>query len=198
MSKKIYLAWKAKELMWFLNLSLHKELTCVNFRFVLLKIFYICVRISTHFTDKWSFTCMGPKMFIELPRGNKTLFTNATDIWLLSCVLAGVRDERAGHGEGFAAAVTHVGLLARVPPHVVRQRAGLGEALPAAVAHVRLLPAVLPGMDLQVARGCKLQVADITFVRLLLSMVHPAVEHQLALLGKAFVAQFTLVWLLPW
>jgi len=32
----------------------------------------------------WKLTCMGPKMFIEFSRGNKTLSTNATDIWLLS------------------------------------------------------------------------------------------------------------------
>lgn len=58
--------------------------------------------------------------------------------------------------------------------------------------------ACLPGVDLQIARRCELQVADVTLVRFLFSVVHPAVEHQLALLSKAFVAQFTFVWLLPY
>lgn len=35
----------------------------------------------------------------------------------------------------------------------------------------------LPGMNLQIARSCELQVADVAFVRFLFSMMHPTVEH---------------------
>lgn len=58
MSKKrvLFSTEDTEQSMEFLTLSLPKELTCVNFCFVLLEIFNICVRISTHFTDKWSFT----------------------------------------------------------------------------------------------------------------------------------------------
>ena len=127
-----------------LNISLHKELTCVNFCFVLLKVFYICVRISTQFTNEWSFTCMGPKMFIEFSRGNKTLSTNATDIWLLSCMFSGMGDERTGDSKGFSTGVAHVRLLPGVATHVVGERAGLSKPLTAAIAHVGLLTTVLP------------------------------------------------------
>lgn len=57
------------------------------------------------------------------------------------------------------------------------------------------MPFHSPGMNLQVARGGKLKIASLTFVGLLLSVVHTAVEHQLAFLSKAFVTQFTFVWL---
>lgn len=72
---------------------------------------------------------------------------------------------------------------------------GGGTNLPNLSGQFQMMSFYSPGMNLQIARGCKLQVAGITLVRFLLPVMHAAVENQLAFLSKAFVAEFTFVWL---
>lgn len=97
-------------------------------------------------------------------------------------------DEGGRDREGHAAQITLVRFLSGVSSLVIRQRAGLSERLTTDVTDVRFLSAVQSDVYFIVGRGGELETAALTRVRLLLSVVHPAVSNQLTLLSETLVA----------